>query len=358
MTASKRTYETMNGLRGVAAFAVAIFHTFSFFWSATAASGYLAVDFFFVLSGFVVAGAYQTKLASGSLTVRSFAMKRLVRFYPLYLVGLGLGVAQAVAENLLHLGSTIPLHSIGWAFVCALIFMPAFGNYSYFITPLNGPSWSLLFEYWVNVAWAPIAKRASGWVYLAILIAAGVAFVWCAAVKGDAGLGVTWDTLPGGIAKTVFSFLGGVLIYRYRDGAHGRETGWAIILMAVLMALLFFKPTDAFRLAYDLVFALALSPLIVFLASTMEPPPAFRRAFALLGELSFPLYAIHMPVIAAGIVVTRYLHIPPFAAGVIVLAAALTAAWVAGKVDFRIRVYLARSVAPPSLRPHPEPRTG
>jgi peptidoglycan/LPS O-acetylase OafA/YrhL len=102
------------------------------------------------------------------------------------------------------------------------------------------------------------------------------------------------------------------------------------------------NPPQALRLPFDLFFALALSPLIVFLASTMEPPAAFRRPFALLGELSFPLYAIHVPVIAVGIVVTRRLHLPPIAGGVIVLACVIVAAWIADKADLRVRAILDR----------------
>jgi peptidoglycan/LPS O-acetylase OafA/YrhL len=337
MTASKRTYETMNGLRGAAALAVAIFHMFSFFWPATALSGYLAVDFFFVLSGFVVAGAYQGRIESGSLTVRGFAAKRLIRFYPLYFVGLALGTAQAVAENVLHVGSTIPLHSIGWALAPALFFLPAFGPGIFYITPLNGPAWSLLFEFWVNVAWAAIARRTSLWGYVAILIVSCIGFVWGTLRASDIGLGTTWATVPGGIARTIFSFTAGILIHRLRSGVHGRQTGWSVVLLLVLLALLFASPARALRLPYDLVFALALSPLIVFLASTIEPPPAFRRVFALLGELSFPLYAIHVPVIAAGIVIIRRLHVPPFVGGLAVLVGAVIAAWMVDKIDIRVR---------------------
>ncbi|MEP7008239.1 MAG: acyltransferase [Sphingomonas bacterium] len=341
MTASRRTYETMNGLRGVAALAVTIFHMFSFFWTQTAASGYLAVDFFFVLSGFVVAGAYGTKLKSGSLTTRDFAIKRLIRFYPLYLVGLGLGVVQAVAGNLLHLGNPLPLDAIGWALLCALFFLPELAPDSFYITPLNGPAWSLLFEYWVNVAWAPLSKRAPLWIYLILLIAAAAGFVWGAVLKGDAGVGSFWVTVPGGIARTIFSFTAGLLIYRCRGGAHGRRVGWSVALMAGLLGLLFLKPTADFRLLYDLIFVFALSPLIVFLASTWEPPAAFRGVFALLGQLSFPLYAIHFPLIAAGIILTRKLHIPPVVGGVLVLVAAIAAAFVMDKVDVRLRRWIA-----------------
>lgn len=337
MTTSTRTYETMNGLRGAAALAVAVFHMFSFFWPQKAASGYLAVDFFFALSGFVVAGAYQAKLVSGTLTMRGFAAKRLIRFYPLYLLGLVLGIAQVVAENVLHMGGAIPIGSIGWALVPALFFLPAFGPGIFYIAPLNGPAWSLIFEFWVNVAWAAIARLTSLRGYIALLVVAGIAFVWGAIWANDIGLGTTWPTVPGGIARTVFSFTAGLLIYRYRSGAHGRQTIWSVALLAILLILLFADPPRALRLPYDLVFALALSPLIVLMASTMEPPPACRRLFALLGELSFPLYAIHMPVIAAGIVVTRHLQMPPVTAGIAVLIGAAIAAWIVDKIDIRVR---------------------
>ena len=345
MTASQRTYETMNGLRGVAALAVMVFHTFSFFWPATAASGYLAVDFFFALSGFVVAGAYEKKLVAGTLTPRSFALKRLIRFYPLYLAGLLLGTGQAVAENLVHHSGALSLGSIGLAFAWSVVFMPAIGASVLYITPLNGPAWSLLFEYWVNLAWAPVARRASTGLYAAILLLAGLGFVAGAVIKGDAGLGMTWATIPGGVARTVFSFTAGVMIFRHRRGAHGRQTVGSVALLGALLALMFVDPSSEMRLLYDLIFALVLSPLAVFLASTMEPPPAFRQLFALLGDLSFPLYAIHLPLIAAGILATRWLVIPPVAAGVLVLTGTLAAAWLAGKADTAVRGRLSASIA-------------
>lgn len=340
MTASRQTYETMNGLRGVAALAITISHMFSFFWTAMAASGYLAVDFFFARSGFVLAGAYGDKLKSGALTTQDFALKRLLRFYPLYLIGLALGVVQAVAENLMHLGNPLPLDQIGWALLCALVFLPTLAPGSFYITPLNGPAWSLLFEYWVNVAWARLSRRAPFWIYPILLVAAAAGFLWGAILKGDAGVGPFWVTVPGGIGRTVFSFTAGLLIYRYRGGAHGRRVGWSVALMAGLFGLLFIEPVAGLRLPYDLLFVFLLSPLIVFLASTMEPPASFRRAFALLGQLSFPLYAMHFPVIAAGIIVTRKLHIPPAMGGVLVLATAIAAAFVMDRVDVRLRRWI------------------
>ena len=95
-------YETLNGVRGVAAISVAIFHTHSRFWPQQAASGTLAVDIFFVLSGFVLAGAYGDRIVSGRLSLAQFVKKRILRFYPLYSIGTMLGLAQFFAQKMSH----------------------------------------------------------------------------------------------------------------------------------------------------------------------------------------------------------------------------------------------------------------
>jgi peptidoglycan/LPS O-acetylase OafA/YrhL len=87
-----RAFPAMDGIRGIAAILVALFHfraTFLHYDNNVIGDGYLAVDLFFVLSGFVLAHAYEHRFARG-MTTFEFMRARVIRLYPLYFVGLAI----------------------------------------------------------------------------------------------------------------------------------------------------------------------------------------------------------------------------------------------------------------------------
>lgn len=98
---ARRTFHTLDGLRGVAAGTVLIYHFPSLWSPASAPSAYLAVDLFFLMSGFVIEHAYGQRLATG-LGVRRFLLLRLIRLYPLYLVGTGITALAIAGAMLAH----------------------------------------------------------------------------------------------------------------------------------------------------------------------------------------------------------------------------------------------------------------
>ena len=147
----KRFFCTLDGIRGLAAILVAMSHTLPFLRPATLDEAHLAVDIFFLLSGVVLANAYEERLLSG-LGVWRFAMIRAVRLYPLYALGCLITVIAALAG----IRADIPPEDL-LLFVALAVFLlpnPFMGNDQIF--PLNGPSWTLFFEMLANMYYAVV----------------------------------------------------------------------------------------------------------------------------------------------------------------------------------------------------------
>ena len=83
---AKKVFRLLDGLRGIAALVVVLLHIPQFIKDDTFPEGYLAVDLFFVISGVVIRQAYEHRLES-ELSVWRFAWLRIVRLYPLYMLG-------------------------------------------------------------------------------------------------------------------------------------------------------------------------------------------------------------------------------------------------------------------------------
>ena len=171
---TKPHYELLDGLRGVAALLVVFYHIFeglSFAAGGTLITvinhGYLAVDFFFILSGFVIGYAYDDRLGK-SMSLGNFFKRRLIRLHPMIVMGAVLGVVFYLLQGSVQWDDThISLSLVMLALLCAMFFIPAAPGASYDIRgngemfPLNGPSWSLFFEYIGNILYALFIHRLS-----------------------------------------------------------------------------------------------------------------------------------------------------------------------------------------------------
>jgi peptidoglycan/LPS O-acetylase OafA/YrhL len=275
---SSPRFATLDGLRGVAAVMVMFYH------AAPAAplaapAGYLAVDIFFALSGLVIAHAYEGRLCAG-LSPREFAWLRVARIYPMYLVGAVLGAVL-----------------VGFR-PASLLMIPDFSGH--WLYPSNTPMWSLLFELIVNIGFG-LAALKLGWRGIAaILVASGGWLIWsalgpCGSLAGCGYQDWIWLGLP----RTVFSFTLGVAMFRLLgQQAARRRTSWlGWLLLPALAGALMFKPEAA--VWWELACVFAIFPALLWLGARWELP---RPQLALaLGNLSYPLYCIHAPLLwAAG----------------------------------------------------------
>ncbi|WP_028226666.1 acyltransferase family protein [Paraburkholderia ferrariae] len=291
-------YATLDGLRGIAAVLVVMYHYSNLFSPFHVENAYLVVDLFFVMSGFVVASAYESKLASGSMGPRRFMQVRLIRLYPLYLLGTLLGVAG----TLLRLPRT-EWHLVATALPLALLMLPSplrianpDGQVPQLLYPLNFPSWSLFFELLANVAYGFCFRFLSTRVLLAVVATSGLMLAGKAVHSGSINSGWALASSHIGLVRVAYGFFFGVLLFRLRSAR--RRTGNAIPLgIAALFVAIFLVPIpEAMRAAYTLSVVLFAIPALVWVAASVEPSRRVRDVFLFFGTVSYGIYMLHVPV--------------------------------------------------------------
>lgn len=338
-------------LRGLAALAVVAFHvphppgTLSL-----VPRGYLAVDLFFALSGFVLAHAYGAELAKGG-NIRRFLVQRLIRLYPLYLVALLAGALLALNE--LALAGMPALSYTRWAQALGanLFFLPGPADETRLTTalfPALFPAWSLMWELAANLLFAILApwlgKRLLGGMMLLGL--ALVALV--AASAGTLNGGAEWPAFWSGGARVLWSFFAGIALFRLHERLTWRLALPDWLLAAALVAA--FLVTGG-GWSYDLALAAIGFPLLVLLAARARTTPASRAAGHTLGWLSYGIYVVQGPALtlldklAARVIGIRLADLPPVPTTLAALLTALgLALLVTRRVDEPARAWLRRAL--------------
>lgn len=297
-------YATLDMLRGVAALAVICAHVGGFFGGNIFEHGYLAVDFFFMLSGFVLMAAYQSRLNSGWSTL-SFMKLRIVRLYPLYLVGTLLGLCFMLLRcEFGH--SPMSLTEIGIDFLTSLCFIPALAGSSpdaQALYPLDSPTWSLFYELLANLLQALFLRRRSKRFLLVVAILSAVILAVIVARTGDMNLGFTRSTLGVGFVRVTFAYSTGMLLFLVsrdqflvsRDQA--KKIRWSSTASALLLLLLLWAPTtQRFSALYDVLATTCAFPVLLFLSASSVPPQRWRLLSLALGNASYAVYVIHVPL--------------------------------------------------------------
>jgi len=328
-TSPSARFELLDALRGAAALGVLFFHVGAKGGPDWAPHGYLAVDLFFALSGFVIAHAYQARLASG-MRPPAFLAARLGRLYPLYAIGLLIG---ATALMLVLPATADRDIAMAQALATALLFIPALGLPALF--PLNPVMWSLFLEVAVNAAYGGLwrwitTRRLAAWVMLS-----GAGLAACALTGGGLNGGEGGDTLLTGLARVSFSFPLGLLVHRlHRTGRLPDLRALAPAAIPVCVAGLAAPLAGSANGMLDLALATLVWPLIL-VAGLQAQVGRWGRACAALGALSYPLYAVHLPVL---ILVGWAAKQAGLAHGALfAVPAALAVAWLAQRLDAAIR---------------------
>ena len=290
----RRLYVGLEGARGLAAFLVAVRHLQPAIEPIIFDASFVAVDLFFLLSGFVMALSYEDRLRSGRLSVRRFLGLRLIRVYPLYVLGTLIG--------LLALGISGPLAA---ALPFAALALPVpFDPVAPFA--FNPPGWSLLFELIACAVYGLWLSRAKASVVAVVSALAGagllVGIVW----HGNADIGFQRPLLLFGVFRVLFSFSIGILFCRYRRAwpLAGAPLGNRAVLTAygVILVLLCAPTglTGALPMTYDALVICVALPIVVALLIRSEPSGALRRESLVLGRFSYPLYATHATLYMLG----------------------------------------------------------
>lgn len=343
--------DLLDGMRGVAALAVVIFHIGGILNNSWAPAGYLAVDYFFVLSGLVLGLAYDRRLAAG-LSFGRFMTMRVIRLYPVFALGIALGIAKSIAQIALHQEQAMGLSELVVAIGLNLFMLPVpFHDTQLF--PLNTPAWSLMAEFVINIAYASVLFRARTPVLVLIAVLAGLGVVVAALSVGHLNVGSDRAHVLFGLFRVAFSFPLGMLMARMLRDRQRRPTRAAYALLAALGAVLLLPVPAGLVTARDLVFVFVVSPGIVWIGATIDVPPRWRRPLAMLGDLSYPVYALHYPLLLGAIFVLTRLHLPDPVVAFGCLLIVATAAWLAGHYFDRpirralsARLMLRESAAP------------
>ncbi len=294
--AERKRYVLLDGMRGLAALAVITDHVPSTLFTTLLPGRYLAVDFFFVLSGFVLAHVYSQRFIHG-LSTLDFMRVRIVRLYPLYLFGAGAGAVLAFIA-IVKGWNDASLAQFAASAVFALLMLPCpqpaslWANAPY---PLNGPSWSLFFELFVNLVFALLALRLTPRL---CLFAAGVGAVFLiptAFAFGQLDGGFAWSNFVAGFPRVTYSFFTGVFIYQmrrqWRVPALPAWAGYAAL------AAVFMVPAEGvWRSLYDLAAVLVVFPALVALCASSEVDGMLARVSSGVGLLSYGVYVLHVPI--------------------------------------------------------------
>ena len=312
---SKPHYELLDGLRGVAALLVVWYHLFEAFATSPVDQrfnhGYLAVDFFFLLSGFVIGYAYDERWGRG-LRMRDFIKRRLIRLHPMVVLGALLGAAAFFVQGSVRWnGEPVSTGMVLAALLCGLLLIPAWPGAGHEVRgngemyPLNGPGWSLFFEYLGNLLYMLLLRRLpTRWLTLLVaLTGAALAAFAIGDLSGYGHLGVGWtlagSNFPGGMLRLLFAFPAGLLLARRFRPVHIRGAFWLCSLsLAVLLAMPYVgsEQNHLFNGLYDTLSTLLLFPLLLWLgASGHATDAATARICGFLGDISYPLYMVHYP---------------------------------------------------------------
>ena len=295
---TKPHFTALDGLRGVAALAVVVFHFMEMvigdYSKLFIGHGWLAVDFFFCLSGFVIGYAYDNRV--GTMGVWAFFKVRLVRLHPLVVFGSILGLITLLIDpfRVGPLGYSAGRVTLMFLLSILLIPYPAMQERGFSLFSLNSPAWSLFWEYVANIVYAVVLYRFNRrWLSVATLVAA---IVLCM-VGHDAGnlwAGFNGRTFWTGAARVSFSFPAGLLVYRSKWII---RTRLGFTALSVLLLLAFVMPYAKGGWIREAAVIIVYFPLLVALGAGAMLSRRSEKFCKIAGSISYPLYMTHYSVI-------------------------------------------------------------
>jgi peptidoglycan/LPS O-acetylase OafA/YrhL len=294
---TKQHFEVLDGLRGIAALAIVIFHFMEWVFPDSSKNfighGFLAVDFFFCLSGFVIGYAYDDRI--GKMGIGEFFRSRLIRLHPLVALGSVLGLLgfflDPFASKLAYDAGKLAL-----LFVCSLFLipLPIMEERAFNLFALNAPSWSLFWEYVANIFYAFVLYKVGRRSLAALTILAAVGICMVSYQAGNLLGGWSKDNFLDGGARVAYSFLAGLFLCRSNWIIQNRLgfTGLAIFLF-----LAFIMPSSKWNWLTETLVVLFYFPLMVSLGAGSSLSLRLKKACQFSGNISYPLYMTHYALI-------------------------------------------------------------
>lgn len=313
---SKPRYEILDGLRGVAALLILTFHIFEVESSSASTQiinhGYMAVDFFYVLSGFVMGYAYDDRW--NRMTLRDFFKRRLARLHPMVIMGTLIGtILFLFGEKGFRVASEGHAWQMIICFIFALLMIPVRPSMDFRgwrgMFPYNGPTWSLFYEYVANIMYALFIRKLPKW-------ALGVCVTLFAVLTLDRALGLGlfgivynvgclaggWSIdrahLYTGACRLLYPFFCGLLIQRVGKFIKLKNGfWWCAFVVALMLSLPRIGSSPLYNGFYESLCVLFIMPLVIMVGAGSVVRGKAQKICKFLGDLSFPLYITHFPII-------------------------------------------------------------
>jgi peptidoglycan/LPS O-acetylase OafA/YrhL len=291
----------LDGSRGVAALVVMLTHSL---WTIDLVpTGAFAVDYFFVLSGLVMGYAYESKLKTGAMSLPEFFNVRFIRLYPMIALGMVLAAGVYLANRALF-EPTLHVVSIAEVLIAGLLLIPLPPGFLapdiLWIYPTNLPVWSIFYEVLSNILFAPLARFVTLPRLIGLACVIGLLLANALWYRRPNSFGILLPDFPEGLARTIYSFIAGLIIFKVlRPGRH-ISTALLPILLAVFLAICnvhAYWSSNTLRFWW-IISTLFLMPGLVWLMAHMRPGPRLERACSYLGRLSYPLYLVHFPILS------------------------------------------------------------
>jgi len=363
LSKSKPHYEILDGLRGIAAILVVIFHILEIHSGGDHTKqlinhGYLAVDFFFILSGYVISYAYDDRW--NDMTLGHFFKRRIIRLQPMLVIGSVIGALLFYFQNSPALGwggiSEVPAGKVFMVMLIGFFLIPVGKGLDIRgwneMFPLNGAAWTLFFEEIANISYALILRRLSVFV-LGICVAIAAAFTIHYALTNPAG-----DIIGGwaiddplqlkiGFIRVALPFLAGLLLARTLKLQYIKN---AFLYAGLLLILLLSVPRIGGHEQpwqnglYECFCLLVVFPLIVWLGAGGKAEGKAKQVCKFLGDISYPIYITHFPVMYvyySWVTNNGYSLSESWPAGLLTAAVSLTLAYGLMKLyDIPLRAWL------------------
>lgn len=309
-------FVTLDGMRGLAALVVAVSHVAELLGIGVPPNAHLAVDFFFVLSGFVIAHAYEERLASTMRPI-DFIRARVVRLHPLIVLGSAIGLMAAIAGSATS-GGPGPA-ALAWMALAGTLMIPVHQQSWPAAFPLDGPAWSLFAEYGVNILFALIAASLTIR-RLRLVLGAGLGLLALLAL-GPAGLESYWriDLIGLSLLRVVYPFFAGVLVNRLCRAGKAAGVQISPLLSTTLLLAILLAPAMPFNTLFQFAMIAGVFPFLVMASAGDQLADGHSRWMLTGGALSYPLYTLHFPVATLLVPVAASFLSPVVALGAIML---------------------------------------
>lgn len=361
---SKPHYPILDGLRGVAAIMVVAFHIFeahaTSYLDQIINHGYLAVDFFFLLSGFVIGYAYDDRW--DKMSIGNFFKRRLIRLQPMVIMGMIIGALlfyfqDSVLWPTIHevpIWKMLLVMFIGFTLIPVPLSLDIRGWAE--MHPLNGPGWSLFYEYIANILYALFVRKFSKTALSILVFLSGCALIHLAVTSPNGYLVGGWslnlEHMHIGFTRMMYPFFAGVLLFRTRKLIQVKNAFfWCSLLVVITLAMPRVGGSERLWLngVYDSAVVILFFPLIIFLAASGEIKSKFSgRVCKFFGDISYPIYITHYPIIyiyTAWAVDNKIKFSEAYPVSILVLLSCVALAYICLKLyDVPIRQWINKKV--------------